>query len=350
MSGGDLLFYFTFFILPTVIIVSSIWAYVLLRKGVLLPPRRPETIYEPRARESAPDAAGVPDANITEDTLVAAEGMDDMPPGVTALPPVEELTDSTVEGDLPAAAQDVAVDEEPVEGSGGPIEAAPVPVEPLLADHELPAVDTVVEPNGSVPAGVMAETDPAGASEESGAAGPPAAGEMTSGPVAAPEHDPGAVFETTELPIVVGATAEAQPLKDDQLTEESGENPILPAQDNPRARAPRRKAAPRRAGTDSAKEPVRPLRPAPRRGGRSGRRHEDPVQRADSAADLTLGDDERDVELAGSLSDGNDVHPLGAHRIEDASGHAGSAAHSATDDGDDSDVPVSDDREDPTPG
>jgi len=40
MSGGDLLFIFSFLILPTVILVSCIWLYILLRKGILLPPAR----------------------------------------------------------------------------------------------------------------------------------------------------------------------------------------------------------------------------------------------------------------------------------------------------------------------
>lgn len=41
MSGGDFLFIFSFIILPTAILVSTIWALIALRMGVLLPPRPP---------------------------------------------------------------------------------------------------------------------------------------------------------------------------------------------------------------------------------------------------------------------------------------------------------------------
>ncbi len=39
MAGGDLLYIFAFIILPTAVLVSCIWALILLRRGVLLPPR-----------------------------------------------------------------------------------------------------------------------------------------------------------------------------------------------------------------------------------------------------------------------------------------------------------------------
>jgi hypothetical protein len=40
MSSGDLLFIFSFIVLPTIILVSCIWALWLIRAGALLPPRR----------------------------------------------------------------------------------------------------------------------------------------------------------------------------------------------------------------------------------------------------------------------------------------------------------------------
>lgn len=39
MSGGDLLFIFAFIVLPTALLVSCLWLYVLLRRGMLLPRR-----------------------------------------------------------------------------------------------------------------------------------------------------------------------------------------------------------------------------------------------------------------------------------------------------------------------
>ena len=39
MAGGDLLYIFAFIILPTAVLVSCIWALVMLRKGALLPVR-----------------------------------------------------------------------------------------------------------------------------------------------------------------------------------------------------------------------------------------------------------------------------------------------------------------------
>jgi hypothetical protein len=40
MAGGDLLFIVSFIILPTAIVVSCVWALILIKKGVLLPDRR----------------------------------------------------------------------------------------------------------------------------------------------------------------------------------------------------------------------------------------------------------------------------------------------------------------------
>ncbi len=39
MAGGDLLYIFAFIILPTAVLVSCIWALIMLRNGALLPPR-----------------------------------------------------------------------------------------------------------------------------------------------------------------------------------------------------------------------------------------------------------------------------------------------------------------------
>jgi hypothetical protein len=61
MSGGDFLFIFSFLILPTIILVSCIWLYILLRKGVLLPPAR-QMLVEDAARPEREDENVIPNA------------------------------------------------------------------------------------------------------------------------------------------------------------------------------------------------------------------------------------------------------------------------------------------------
>ena len=64
MAGGDLLYIFAFIILPTAVLVSCIWALIMLRKGVLLP-ERPAVVRDvPESEEDAP----LDETNLVEET------------------------------------------------------------------------------------------------------------------------------------------------------------------------------------------------------------------------------------------------------------------------------------------
>ena len=58
MAGGDLLYILAFIILPTAVLVSCIWALILLRKGVLLPVRR-APVHDPAGIASDERTAAV---------------------------------------------------------------------------------------------------------------------------------------------------------------------------------------------------------------------------------------------------------------------------------------------------
>lgn len=67
MAGGDLLYIFAFIILPTGVLVSCIWALIMLRKGVLLP-ERPAAAREWREVADSGEEAPREETNLIEET------------------------------------------------------------------------------------------------------------------------------------------------------------------------------------------------------------------------------------------------------------------------------------------
>jgi hypothetical protein len=67
MAGGDLLYIFAFIILPTAVLVSCIWALIMLRKGVLLP-ERPVVTRELRDVPDSEEDVPLDATNLVEET------------------------------------------------------------------------------------------------------------------------------------------------------------------------------------------------------------------------------------------------------------------------------------------
>jgi hypothetical protein len=67
MAGGDLLYIFAFIILPTAVLVSCIWALIMLRKGVLLP-ERPAVMRDWRDVSDSEENAPPDETNLVEET------------------------------------------------------------------------------------------------------------------------------------------------------------------------------------------------------------------------------------------------------------------------------------------
>jgi hypothetical protein len=137
MSSGDLLFIFTFLILPTIILVSCIWLYILLRKGVLLPPARmiqvsADDADDMEAPESASDAlveeptSGAP--VIVSSTVSVGSGETSSAPDQTV-----QIATASVEGDHEGI-ETVDAPADPDTASAMGIEAAPEPTPADVSD------------------------------------------------------------------------------------------------------------------------------------------------------------------------------------------------------------------------
>jgi hypothetical protein len=107
MSSGDLLFIFSFIVLPTIILVSCIWALWLIRAGTLLSPRRvrPDAVTETPQEEQALEVEQ-PEQSVAEPVIVS--------PDVTTEQPI-------VTGDQVAMADPDAEDTAPVEQEAEPV-------------------------------------------------------------------------------------------------------------------------------------------------------------------------------------------------------------------------------------
>lgn len=99
MAGGDLLYIFAFIILPTAVLVSCIWALLLLRKGVLLPVR-PTSQHDPSHKPEQTDDAAEREFDLVEETgeHTIVEPLATFPaatsPAPTAAAPVSPLTNA----------------------------------------------------------------------------------------------------------------------------------------------------------------------------------------------------------------------------------------------------------------
>jgi hypothetical protein len=330
MSGGDFLFYFTFFILPTGILVSSIWTYVLLRKGVLLPPRRPESVYQPSAEHD--EDLLIEPAGTLAVSAVDADGDIGEPGKPTSQETLEMDTLVTQQSE-----QDDAEGDEQTESTA----VVPLDAEGIVVGVPTPVADALVIDEEIHPlGGVDVVVEQVGADVDEDAAGRDAAESATDDELAA-SHDASveAPGESTVEPSADETeAASAETLSEQQTTSvDAGRTRRKPSR--------RPIASLRSAGEEPA--PTRRLTPASRRVRRpvSVSQNEGLMQSGNGAVDLVGGDHERNVELARPLGNGNNVDVLGTHRPKDPTGDTGSATHSTADYGDDREIAVSDDRQ-----
>ncbi|HEX5165657.1 MAG TPA: hypothetical protein VFV93_09700 [Thermomicrobiales bacterium] len=226
MAGGDLLYIGAFIILPTAVLVSCIWALLLLRNGRLLPPR-PVARYEMAGEDVLADDEREDEPNPVEETgehVVIAPAQPIAPP-VPVAPTTAMSTGATV-----APAAPVISEPPPAERTQ---EMAAVPVEEPAGVQRSSA-----EAVGAEPAEIAEMTE----SEEA-----PAAAKAT--PDAGPnvEPAPDLLLVPLDEPLVVqpdangvmanGTNAAAAAVEADAA------NQTTPA--TPSRRAPRRVGLPR---------------------------------------------------------------------------------------------------------
>jgi hypothetical protein len=109
MAGGDLLYIFAFIILPTAVLVSCIWALIMLRKGVLLPERR-AVARDWRVDSDTEEDVPLDEPNLAEETgehVVIEPAMPIRTP-VTAASPAASVADGSSVSS-PAASADAVV-------------------------------------------------------------------------------------------------------------------------------------------------------------------------------------------------------------------------------------------------
>jgi hypothetical protein len=310
MSFGDIAFILAFIVLPTAIIVSSIWFIVLILKGRMLPPRepRPDVVDAEAVAEPLPDDA-VP---ITRTTVWAEGEADDV-----AAEPAEPPALATLELPVVTASPAAAAEPEPVADPEPAVDAIEV-VEAVEVAAGEPPLDTVVEDDEAVPVGFEATKElPIVAAEPAVASAPET------------EDTPPDNLSADEMPAAGDAPTTAAPPEDDEPSMEAA------------AALARRKPSRRLATRAAVSEELRPLAPARRASARKG---EAAMEGSDRAVDVGSADDEGDIQFAGALGDRDDVDVLAAHGAEHATGDTRRASHSATDDGDDGDIPIGGDR------
>lgn len=291
MLNGDVAFILAFIVLPTAILVSSIWLFVLLQKGILLSPRARQAVDDMEPAYDDAVALDDDDTSIAEPvtpaitTAVLAE--QDRP-----LPPPESPVDATLEHTaiiIPSAPEPeaVVISEAPAPSitpeplAVAEVEPQPDPEpEPLVADTPDDAAAEVIAPAAEV---VTVIEEPAPEPEPL----PP--------PVAAQTLPPEPEFpgfeETRELPLIEPVAAAPQPEVLPRFGEPiAGDVPAAPLPLPPSQ--PTRRKPTRRIGARAAEEPVsRPL--AAKRA--SPRKSESEMEGGDRAVDVIAGDDERDI-------------------------------------------------------
>lgn len=162
MAGGDFLYIFAFIILPTAVLVSCIWALILLRKGALLP-ERPVRQYNVLDAEQEDD--GKPEHDLVEETgeHVVIEPARQPEPAVAPVATAPVIDERPAASAEPVAAPvvtevgDIPVVERTQEMSAVPVGAAPVdaarpeepPVEPVEAVEAVdsPATQSRTDPD-----------------------------------------------------------------------------------------------------------------------------------------------------------------------------------------------------------
>lgn len=250
---GDIAYILAFIVLPTAILVSSIWFIVLIRKGIMLPPRARQPAVDEANWQAAVEDDATPLAETPAITHTTAWAESDSTP-----PATEDPTGATLEHpavvveapavDAPSAGQPTVSTEALTE------EPPPVLEEPAVAQ-------LVPEP----PIAVVAEVPE---------------------PPADPEFQ--GFEETRELPIVTAAPPEPEPPAAETGTpaadDEPDEMPAAAAR-----RKPGRRLGPRASVEDEQLRPLAPVRRA------SARKGESLVEGDDRPVDIMAGDDEGDV-------------------------------------------------------
>jgi hypothetical protein len=149
MAGGDLLYIFAFIILPTAVLVSCIWALIMLRNGRLLPQRPMPRDYElDKSLEDETDHARDPIEETGEHVLIEPI----QPAAVAPAAPTAGPDDRSAPIPTPvvAEASDVPIVEQTQELSAVPVEAAaddlPAGVTDLPAAPSPAAADVLMVP------------------------------------------------------------------------------------------------------------------------------------------------------------------------------------------------------------
>ena len=183
MSSGDVVFILAFIVLPTAILVSSVWAVLFVR-------RRPDRIVR-EPDEQQPVVTVEPPSSATDTQVLATIETPGRLPGVTAAP-------------LEAPEQ---VDSEP-EPEPEPVPAAADDAEPEMQQVETAVLQTTEDLDDVVAAlGAIDEQEPLAAPDPEPEPEPqPDADEIQT----APEPD-NERFETSELPVVEDRTPVAAP-------------------------------------------------------------------------------------------------------------------------------------------
>ncbi|RIK36897.1 MAG: hypothetical protein DCC58_18720 [Chloroflexi bacterium] len=280
MVNGDLAFILAFIVLPTAILVSSIWFYVLIRKGIMLPPRaqRPADdadVWQLAVEKAPADASEAEPLVVTQTTAWGnAPAPADDPVGATLEHPIVATPHPTAE---PAQSDVVVVTEAPAQA----LDELPGISEPAASPPTTEAISPELEPEAEP---VVAETVPQ-----------PDAAPIT--PTVALDTQFLGYEQTHELPLIVPPATETPAApevdmarNDDPPVAEA--TPQQPAQPPPAA-APgavqRRKPARRLGPREPEDEPLRRLS-ASRRG--SARKGEAAVERSDSPANIRAADHE----------------------------------------------------------
>lgn len=186
MSGGDLLFIVAFIILPTAVLVSCIWALILLRRGVLLPERPAPVRNRPMAAASDADEDD-DELGLVEETgehsiveveaaafAPAATSPDVAEPAQDELPPSERTQDLEVwqtgtegepeQADVPPATESAQTGTAELVADDSPPPVAVTPEAPAEA------FDPLLAPLDELPRDAQPDDQPAAeASEDDGA-------------------------------------------------------------------------------------------------------------------------------------------------------------------------------------
>jgi hypothetical protein len=134
MAGGDLLYIFAFIILPTAVLVSCIWALIMLRNGRLLPQRPAPPADE---GDDSPDVEIDHERDVQERDLIEETGEH------VIVDPAQPLEPAAVVPAAPSPAIEVGPDPIPApivaDASEVPVveqtqELSPVPVEDVAED------------------------------------------------------------------------------------------------------------------------------------------------------------------------------------------------------------------------